>query len=165
MYIRNNYGYCPYMRNFLWQNSARHDDDDSETKMMPNSGNNVCQQFANILGGKVTESKPGSCSVEKDRDNLNVTIWGIPAKSVLKGEFSYQGMNPSGRALNLGEIVVLQDELNNFLTVLKRNGIDISAVHNHWIYDNPRILYVHFQSIDNPLNFARKVSEALKVLR
>lgn len=164
MYIHNNYDYCPYMRNFLRENDTT-SEDTSEIETNSDSRVTMCEQFANILGGKITESKPGSCSVEKDRSNLNVTISGIPVKSVLKGEFSFQGMNSLGRALNLGEIVVLQDELNRFLTILKRNGIDISAVHNHWIYDNPRILYVHFQSIENPLNFARKVSEALKTLK
>lgn len=162
MYISDDYGYCPYMRNFF------REDTDEDSTIETSAGDpraTVCEQFANILGGKITESKPGSCSVEKDRSNLNVTIWGIPAKSVLKGEFSYQGMNAAGKALNLGEIVVLQDELNRFLTILKRNGIDISAVHNHWIFDNPRILYVHFQSIENPIVFARKVSEALRVLK
>lgn len=162
MYISDDYRYCPYIRNFFREES---EDDSTVETSTANPRATVCEQFASILGGKVTESKPGSCSVEKDRSNLNVTISGIPAKSVLKGEFSYQGMNAAGRALNLGEIVVLQDELNRFLTILKRNGIDISAVHNHWIFDNPRILYVHFQSIENPLNFARKVSEALRVLR
>lgn len=161
MYISDDYGYCPYMKKFFRADEG----EDSTVETSTDARATVCEQFASILGGKVTESKPGSCSVEKDRSNLNVTISGIPAKSVLKGEFSYQGMNAAGRALNLGEIVVLQDELNRFLTILKRNGIDISAVHNHWIFDNPRILYVHFQSIENPLNFARKVSEALKVLR
>lgn len=162
MYISDDYGYCPYIRNFFREDE---EEDSTVETSAADPRATVCEQFASILGGKVTESKPGSCSVEKDRSNLNVTISGIPAKTVLKGEFSYQGMNAAGRALNLGEIVVLQDELNRFLTILKRNGIDIAAVHNHWIFDNPRILYVHFQSIENPLNFARKVSEALRVLR
>ncbi|KOF56416.1 MULTISPECIES: DUF1259 domain-containing protein [Clostridium] len=165
MYISNNCGYCPYMKNFVREDTEASEEEDStvETNADPNS--TLCEQFASILKGKVTESKPGSCAVEKDRGNLNVTISGIPVKTVLKGEFSFQGMNAVGRALNLGEIVVLQDELNRFLTALKRNGIDISGVHNHWIYDNPRILYVHFQSVENPLNFARKVAEALRVLK
>jgi len=163
MYISDNYGYCPYMKKFFREDSGEENSAIETSTADPRA--TVCQQFASILGGKITESKPGSCSVEKDRSNLNVTISGIPAKTILKGEFSYQGMNAAGNALNLGEIVVLQDELNKFLTILKRNGIDIAAVHNHWIFDNPRILYVHFQSIENPLNFARKVSEALKVLR
>ncbi|WP_234120577.1 DUF1259 domain-containing protein [Clostridium hydrogenum] len=158
MYIRNNYSCCPYMMDFLRENST-----EVQANLDPRIS--ICEQFANILQGKITESKPGSCSVEKDRSNLRVTISGIPVKSVLKGEFSFQGLNASGRALNLGETVVLEDELNRFLTILKRNGIEISAVHNHWIYDNPRILYVHFQSIENPLSFARKVAEAFKVLK
>lgn len=158
MYIHNNY--CPYGTNSLRNANTEIEDNFNEICRAT-----ICEQFANNLGGKITESKPNSCSVEKDRNNISVTISGIPVKPVLKGTFLFQGLNSSGRALNLGEIAVLQDELDKFSTIIKREGITISAIHNHWIYDNPRLIYVHFQSTENPLSFSRKVAEALKVLR
>ncbi|RLL41813.1 DUF1259 domain-containing protein [Oceanobacillus piezotolerans] len=51
-----------------------------------------------------------------------------------------------GNALNLGEKAVLE------------------ALHNHWLYTKPNILYIHFQSVEPPLHFARKVAEAFQVL-
>jgi hypothetical protein len=47
---------------------------------------------------------------------------------------------------------------------LRVNGIIVTAFHNHWLFDEPRLMFFHFESIDKPLSFARKVSEALEVL-
>lgn len=38
------------------------------------------------------------------------------------------------------------------------------ALHNHWLFDSPRLMYIHFESIDFPLSFARKVAQALATL-
>ena len=40
----------------------------------------------------------------------------------------------------------------------------VTALHNHWLFEDPRLMYIHFESIDQPLDFARKVAEALCVL-
>ncbi|URZ03861.1 DUF1259 domain-containing protein [Clostridium felsineum] len=147
MYTPSDQFFCPYARTDV------------------NAATNMCSQFARILGAKVTESKPNSCSTEISRDSLKVTIMGKPLTTVTKAEFSYQALDSSGRALNVGEIALLQEEVNRFITVLRRNRIDVTAIHNHWLFDTPKLIYVHLQSIEPPLQFARKVAEALSVLR
>lgn len=79
--------------------------------------------------------------------------------------FSFESPDNQGRTLNLGETVILQEEINRFISILRENGILVTAPHNHWLFDEPRLMYIHFESIDRPLNFARKVAEALEVLR
>jgi hypothetical protein len=65
----------------------------------------------------------------------------------------------------LGETVILPEEVNEFMTILRRNRIIVTALHNHWLFEEPRLMYIHFESVDEPLEFARKVAEALRVLR
>lgn len=127
---------------------------------------NLCQQFANIIGGEVESTKNNVCMVSKPRSNLNISIGGRPTKSglVIGGMFSYESMDDGGNTLNLGEIVVLQSEANSFIASLINSGITLGAFHNHWLYDNPRVMYVHFESVEPPLSFARKVAIALSVL-
>lgn len=127
--------------------------------------NNLCEQFANILGGKVKEVKSDACVVEVSREWPSVTIFGRKTTVPIGGSFSFESIDENGNSLNLGEIAILKNELNNFIKILQQNQIAIGAVHNHWIYDEPQILYVHFQSIDRPLDFAQKVSEALRIIR
>ena len=58
----------------------------------------------------------------------------------------------------------MQSELNPFLSRLRKHGIKVTAQHNHWLFDSPRLMYVHFEAIDRPLDFARKVRDANRVL-
>ncbi|AMX01037.1 DUF1259 domain-containing protein [Rummeliibacillus stabekisii] len=123
----------------------------------------LCQQYAQIVDGQAN-MKHGVCSVEIAR-NLLVTIQGRPSKSVLHAGITFESLDQNGNALNLGEVVVLEEELPAFVNLLVRNNLTISAIHNHWIFTNPTILYVHFQSVENPLSFANKVAEAFRVLK
>jgi hypothetical protein len=83
---------------------------------------------------------------------------------VLPQLFSFESPDSSGRTLNLGETVILTREINRFISVLRRNGVLVTALHNHWLFDSPRLMYIHFESIDFPLSFARKVAQALATL-
>jgi Domain of Unknown Function (DUF1259) len=123
----------------------------------------LCQQFGQILNGK-PKLRKGVCSVEIDR-NLHVTIQGRPSRSELHAEVSFESLDNEGYALNMGETVLLEEEIPAFTASLIRNGVIISAIHNHWLYTEPTILYVHFQSVEPPLQFAHKVAEAFQVLR
>jgi hypothetical protein len=125
----------------------------------------LCRRFARILGA-TPEIVNGVCVATRIR-NLNVTIMGRRSRSplTLAALFSFESLDRQGRALNLGETVILQEEINPFISALRRRGITVTALHNHWLFDQPRTFYIHFQSVENPIVFARKVAEAFRVLR
>ena len=127
----------------------------------------LCQAFARILGGEGSVDENGVCLVQKFRDNLHFTILGRRTKSplVIPQFFTFENLDNRDRALNLGETVLLQEEINPLLTELRKRDITVTAVHNHWLFDKPRAMYMHFESVEPPLQFARKVSEAFKVLK
>jgi hypothetical protein len=79
--------------------------------------------------------------------------------------FSFENLDSKGNALNLGETVLLQEEVNPLLTELRKRNILVTAIHNHWLFEQPRAMYMHFQSIEPPLEFAKKVREAFRVLK
>lgn len=93
-------------------------------------------------------------------------IQGRRTKSVLAiaAFFSFEDLDRHGNALNLGETVILQEEVNPFISELRKRGIEVTAFHNHWLFDSPRLMFIHFKSVEPPLSFARKVREAFKVL-
>ncbi|MCQ6281066.1 DUF1259 domain-containing protein [Bacillus sp. EB600] len=78
--------------------------------------------------------------------------------------FSFENMDREGNALCLGETVILQEEINPLISRLREFGIIVTALHNHWLFDKPRLMFIHFESIDRPLSFSAKVREALDVL-
>lgn len=128
--------------------------------------NNLCQEFARILGGMGSLDNNGVCLVQKFRD-IDFTILGRKTRSPLVNPqfFSFEDLDRNGNALNLGETVLLQSEINPLLTELRKQDIIVTAVHNHWLFDNPRAMYMHFESIEPPLEFARKIRRAFRVLK
>ncbi|WP_233163015.1 MULTISPECIES: DUF1259 domain-containing protein [unclassified Cohnella] len=106
--------------------------------------------------------KRGVCMVEKSRPQLQVKIAGRPSHSELAGHsmWSFENLDEHAQALNLGETTLLEDEVYPFTWNLQKDGIVISALHNHWIMDRPRLMYAHYMSIENPIAFANKVANA-----
>lgn len=126
----------------------------------------LCQEFARILNGVGMVTPEGVCLVQKFRD-IDFTILGRRTQSPLVNPqfFSFEDVDRKGNALNLGETVLLQEEVNPLLTELRKRDIIVTAVHNHWLFEEPRAMYMHFESVEPPLDFARKVREAFRVLK
>jgi hypothetical protein len=133
--------------------------------MAMNMPGSLCQQFANILGG-TAEVVNGVCTVTRLRNNLRPLIQNRRTNSILAiaAFFSFEDLDRRGNALNLGETVILQEEINPFISALRAQGIEITAFHNHWLFESPRLMYIHFKSVEPPLVFAKKVAAAFRVL-
>ncbi|MGG3737613.1 DUF1259 domain-containing protein [Aeribacillus pallidus] len=123
----------------------------------------ICAEFASILKGKSIISQ-GSCSVSLHRD-FKVFVQGRPSKSVLPVGVLFESLDQSGKALNFAEIALLQEEIPNFMYSIVQQGLIVSALHNHWLFMNPQVMYIHIQSIEPPLNFAKKMAYAFSFLR
>ncbi len=125
----------------------------------------LCKEFARILNSTPSVVN-GVCTATRFRSNIHPVVLGRRAEAFpfIPQAFSFESMDREGRALCLGETVLLQEEVNPLMSELRKFGIIVTAVHNHWLFDKPRLMFMHFESIDKPLNFARKVREALRVL-
>jgi len=119
-------------------------------------------QFAQILNGKA-KIKQNGCSVSLVR-SINVLIQGRPSHSILPVGISFESLDINGNALNLGEITLLEQEIPNFMRFAVEQGLIIGALHNHWIFTQPNLMYIHIQSVEPPLAFARKVANAFTTL-
>ena len=156
-------------RDIYSDNLHRYDYDEMGEELIDQNtrcNNGLCQRFANILNASILTSEEDLCVVTFNRD-IEAEIAGRPTRSplALAALFSFESMDNRGRTLNLGETVILQREINPFITALREREIEVTALHNHWLFDRPRLFYIHFFSIEDPITFARKVAEALRVLR
>lgn len=111
----------------------------------------ICQQYAQILDGELNV-KNGVCMVEKDHKHIQVIIMGRPSHSglALHSMWSFESLDQQGKALNLGETALLQEEVFPFTWQLQQSGITLTALHNHWIFDNPHLTYAHYSSVEEP---------------
>jgi hypothetical protein len=54
-----------------------------------------------------------------------------------------------GKAAITGDFILIAKEVNPVLRALRKNGIDVTAIHNHMLDDNPRMFFVHFWAHDD----------------
>lgn len=66
-----------------------------------------------------------------------------------------------GRAAATGDFVLTAAEVNPVLTTLRQNGIEVTALHNHMLNDQPRLFFMHFWAVDDPAVLARGLRIAL----
>jgi hypothetical protein len=66
-----------------------------------------------------------------------------------------------GRAAITGDFTLLAEEMNSVLTTLRENGIEVTAVHNHMLDEQPRTFYAHFWAVDDAMKLAKGLRAAL----
>jgi hypothetical protein len=66
-----------------------------------------------------------------------------------------------GKAAITGDFVLLASEVNPVMRSLRRNGIEVTSLHNHLLNDDPRLFFMHFWANDDALKLAKGLREAL----
>ncbi len=107
----------------------------------------------------------GVLKINIPRTDLEVRIKGNPVPTQL-GFGGWIAMREGEGDVNIlmGDLVLLQEEVNPVMSALLENGIEVTALHNHFFWERPRIFYMHVHAEGNPLELARKVRPALMLV-
>src|SRR5437867_5416967 len=95
------------------------------------------------------------------RSDLQVTVDGVTIKPALAlgGWAAFQPMR--GEAMVMGDLVLLETEVNPVMAKLLQGGIEITAVHNHLLRANPETVYRHIGGHGDPVKMAEAIRSAL----
>ena len=95
------------------------------------------------------------------RTDLNVTLDGVTIKpSLALG--GWTAFKPAhGGAMVMGDLVLLDTEINAVMSKLMANGIEITAVHNHLLRSNPPTFYMHISGHGDPVKLASAIRTGL----
>ena len=74
--------------------------------------------------------------------------------------FNFQDLG-NGQAAITGDFVLIASEVNPVASALRKNGIEVTALHNHALGDQPRLFYMHFWAHDDALKLARGLRAGL----
>jgi len=66
-----------------------------------------------------------------------------------------------GRAAITGDFVLTDKEVAPVMKALRENGIEVTAVHNHMVGEQPRLYFMHFWAQDDALKLAAGLKAAL----
>lgn len=97
------------------------------------------------------------------RTDLTVTLDGVTIKPALAlgGWIAFKPMH--GEAMVMGDIVLLESEINPVMAKLIEGGLEITAVHNHLLRANPETFYMHVGGHGDPGKMAAVIHDALAV--
>src|SRR5215204_4253827 len=95
------------------------------------------------------------------RTDLNVTVDGVAIKPALAlgGWVAFKPMH--GGAMVMGDLVLLESEINPVMLKLIEGGLDITAVHNHVLRASPATFYMHVGGHGDPVKMATVIRDAL----
>jgi hypothetical protein len=112
--------------------------------------------------GKTGSAAPGGVyRVGLPRSDLKVTLDGVELKPgfALGGWLAFEKMGEEGMVM--GDLVLTMDEVNPVMTKLVAGGIEITALHNHLLRNQPFTMYMHVQGNGDPVKLAAALHTAL----
>ena len=97
------------------------------------------------------------------RTDLHVSVHGLAIKPglALGSWAAFRGTDEN--AMVMGDLVLLEDELNPVMDKLRSSGFEITAVHNHLIDETPQVLYLHYMGHGPAAQLATSLKDALSV--
>jgi len=95
------------------------------------------------------------------RTDLNVTLDGVTIRPALAlgGWTAFKPMH--GEVMVMGDLVLLETEVNPVMAKLLENGVEVTAVHNHLLRANPETFYMHIGGHGDPVKMATAIHTAL----
>ncbi len=122
------------------------------------------QEVLTILGRK-GDYQDNVLKVNVPRNDLKVTVAGVPAPTAFGfGGWLAMTKGDKGREVMMGDLVLLQEEVNPVMSALLNNGLEVTALHNHFFWEQPRIFYMHVHGYGAAADLARKVKPALDLI-
>ncbi|MGB6066835.1 MAG: DUF1259 domain-containing protein [Desulfomonilaceae bacterium] len=117
-------------------------------------------QIEKILGAK-GEVKQGTLVVRYPRSDVQVTVNGEHVPTGLGLDSWIAWANIGDNVLVIGNLVLLDKEVNPVISALEGARIDITALHNDFLGEKPGIVSIHFNGIGRAQDLARGVKNAL----
>ena len=122
------------------------------------------QQVLTTLG-KQGDFKANVLKVNIPRNDVSVTVKGVKTPTPFGfGGWVAMTKGTGGMEVMMGDLVLTQDEVNPVMSALLDNGIDVTALHNHFLWDEPRMFYMHVHAHGSAAELARKVKPALDLI-
>jgi len=122
------------------------------------------QQVLTALN-KQGDFKDNVLKVNIPRNDVKVTVAGVATPTPFGfGGWVALSKASDGNQVLMGDLVLLQDEVNPVMTALLDAGLDVTALHNHFFWDEPRMFYMHVHGHGSAADLARKLKPAVDLI-
>ncbi len=122
------------------------------------------QEVLKILG-KRGDFKDNVLKVGIPRSDVTVIIDGIATPTPFGfGGWLAMTKGNGGADVMMGDLVLLEDEVNPAMSALLDSGLEVTALHNHFFFESPRMFYMHVHGHGNAASLAKMAKPALDLI-
>jgi hypothetical protein len=120
------------------------------------------------LKGKMNE-KEGVYKVTSPRNDVKVVVdgWTMPPFVGL-GTWAAFTKGAHTEAMVMGDTVLFEDEVNAAMSAALDNGLSVTALHNHFFFDHPKVFFMHIEgegTVEKLASAVKKVYDTTKAIR
>jgi hypothetical protein len=133
----------------------------------PLSAQDMPADYAQVLSvlGRKGDFKANVLKVNVPRNDLSVTVAGVKTPT----PFGFGGWVAFTKGANaedvmMGDLVLTQDEVNPVMSALLDHGLDVTALHNHFFWDEPRMFFMHVHGHGTAGDLASRLKPALELI-
>jgi hypothetical protein len=117
------------------------------------------------ITGLQPEVKNGVAKVSVPRTDLTITVDGV-RMSPFQGFTSWAAFTGAGGgAVVMGDLTLAEDEVSPVMDAALGAGLEVTALHNHFSFDRPRILFMHIGGAGTTEQLATAVRKALDAIK
>jgi hypothetical protein len=99
------------------------------------------------------------------RSDLRVTAAGVRITPPL-GLTSWAAFSSAnGRTIVMGDLVLLEDQVNPVMSVALDNGLEVTALHNHFFWDSPKVMFMHIGGAGDQVRLASAVGKVFAKIK
>src|SRR5437899_3024203 len=114
--------------------------------------------------GELSE-KEGVFKVTAPRSDLKVTVAGVKMTPPM-GLASYAAFTKAGgKTMIMGDTTLLEDQVNPVMSVALDNGLEVTALHNHFFWDSPKVMFMHIGGMGDEEKLAAGVGAVFSTIK
>jgi hypothetical protein len=114
--------------------------------------------------GELNE-KEGVFKVSVPRNDLNVDVGGVKLTPAM-GLTSYAAFEKVGsQTMVMGDTTLLEDQVNPVMSAALENGLDVTALHNHFFWDSPKVMFMHIGGMGDEEKLASAVGKVFAKIK
>jgi len=115
--------------------------------------------------GKQGDFKDKVLKINIPRSDLKVVVDGVATPTPFGfGGWLAMSKGDGGHDVMMGDLVLLEEEVNPVMSALLDNGLEVTALHNHFFFEDPRVFYMHVMGHGTAAELARKAKPAVDLI-
>ncbi len=123
-------------------------------------------KLEDLTGAKGSfDAKEGAFKVTVPRSDLSVNAAGVKLTPPM-GLTSWAAFKKAGsHTVVMGDMVLLEDQVNPVMTVALDNGLEVTALHNHFFWDTPKVMFMHIGGMGDDATLAAAVGKVFAKIK